>query len=304
MGLNLRYSPLEWKHSTKTLDLAACTTGITFSGAMTTGATMSGTMTTGLQFSNSCTNYVDFNNVGTAGTSIALHFKDAFAAKVIETGSYSSAVDKGVTLSGTNNRPVSFLFDDSDTALTGDVRAVLSRVYLGANITAASTVDAIRGQVKMPASTNQSGDYIAGLRGYIEFAGAATMNLNADHHAVSGLHSRIELGGNLTLTKGILAGVYAELNTTGAYSINAPAKSAAFVAIATDQANDNWGAGLYIDGADVMCHFGSASDFEDGIKTSAATPTGNTSHAIKIRVGASTYGYIPVYDDVAFNSGD
>jgi len=63
------------------------------------------------------------------------------------------------------------------------------------------------------------------------------------------------------------------------------------------------GDGVCYDGADTVMRFGSATDYEDGVKAITKTPTGNTSHVLRINIGG-TYGYIPVYDDEACNADD
>jgi len=215
----------------------ASTAGIKVSAATTDAITLDSTFTHGL----------DFNHVNTT-SAIALHFIAAYTGKVIETGTYSSTASNAVTLSSTNTRPVSFLADDAGAVMTGNIRGVLSRVLLTALHTGSLTVDAIRGQIKFPAGVDFDADYASGVQGYIEISGSTDFNLNSDDHAVCGIRSRVEVGANLAIQQGYLAGVYVELNTTGAYSVTQDADGilAGMVITYTDQKNDAWGYGIYM----------------------------------------------------------
>jgi len=176
---------------------------------------------------------------------------EASTTALITTGTYSSEASKGITLSATNKRPVSFLFDDADAAITGDVRAVLSRVAVIANHTGALTLTAIRGQVKFVGGIDFDADYVAGVQGYLEIAGATDFTLNSAGHAACAFRARIEVAGNVTVDTAdtYLAGVFAELNTTGAYTVTQTNSFlSAFVAAVTDQKNDKWGSALFAKG--------------------------------------------------------
>jgi len=224
---------------------------ITIGGTVTTGLTV-GAATTAISIGDSPTG-ISFTNVG-AATEHLIDVVNAYTGLIIETGSYSDASGNAVTLNSTNARPVSFLFDDGDVAMTGNVRGVLSRVAVVADHTGALTLEAVRGQCKITdAVGNFDGDYMAGISGYIEIEDAVSMTLNSAGHAVTAVRARVEVGGNVTIdTDGAyLCGVFAELNTTGAYTITqTDAILAGYVVEYTDQKNDKWGHGLYIaDGA-------------------------------------------------------
>ena len=65
MGINLRYSPLEWDEATKSFTMGVATTGLNQSGVMTTGILQSGAMTTGISQTGVMTTGISINNATT-----------------------------------------------------------------------------------------------------------------------------------------------------------------------------------------------------------------------------------------------
>jgi len=88
---------------------------------------------------------------------------------------------------------------------------------------------------------------------------------------------------------------------------NASAEPASGLQVAFAAANVGatylWDSLLYASGCDAILYVASATDYEDGVKAVTKTPTGNTSHVIKISIGG-TKAYIPCYDDEACNADD
>jgi len=215
----------------------------------------------------------------------------------IYVGKHADTAGSGISLGGATaaNR---FHSDDGGSALTGNRRGLLSRLAVIAEHTGALSLASICGQTKLVGDVDFDGDYLCGVYGYLEMGGANDLTLNSSQHAACAIRARTEVGGNLTVATAstYLAGVFSELNTTGAYTVTqSSGVLAAFVAAATDQRNDLWGSALYIDGADNAIGFAAAdSGYTNGIKAVTQTPTGNTSHVIRVDIGG-TAGYIPVY---------
>jgi hypothetical protein len=188
-----------------------CTNGIHVDGA-----------TVGIYLGNNPTG-IKMDNVGVAGEHF-IDMIDAYTGMVIETGTYASAASKGVTLSATNFRPVTFLFDDGGSALgAANYRGVLSRVYLAESQTGQIALRAMRGQVKVASTKNlnigtNEMNAINGIEGYIELAGTHTIGANT---RVAGVHSLVEVNDDVTLTTGgKLVGVYAELSQVTAKTVS------------------------------------------------------------------------------------
>ena len=183
---------------------------------------LAGSGTNGLNISEDYTNYINFNDVGIVGTSIAMHFIDAFAAKVIETGSYSSTASKGITLVAANNRPVSFLFDDAGAVLAlADYRTVLSRVCLTIDQSNGITLNAIRGQIKANdgIDVSSANAVVAGVQGFFELAGTGARTLTGH---VAAVRAAIEEGASGTTTvaaSSFYSGFEATLNSTRTYTL-------------------------------------------------------------------------------------
>lgn len=208
-------------------------------------------------------NKIQSFNVAHSSGKTFLDLPAGYLGKFIETGTYGNTADLGITLSADNTRPVTYLFDDGDAAMTGNIRGVLSRVAVIANHTGALTLEAIRGQVKFVGGVDFDADYAAGISGYIEIADSSDFNLNSDDHAVCAVRARVEVGASLAVQQGFLTGVYVELNTTGAWTVTQDADGilAGMVITITDQKNDAWGHGIYM----------AASAVDTGMTINAAT---------------------------------
>lgn len=196
---------------------------------------------------------IDFDTVGTS-SSVALHFKDAFVGKVIETGTYASATGAGVTLASTNYRPVSFLFDDGGSELTAqNYRGVLSRIYLSVNTTTMVSIRAMQGHIKLAAGVDLEVEYnyfgaVNGVEGYIETTGTSAMAVGANTR-VAAVHGYVELRQATTVASGgILAGVFAELGISSDGSISGESAGVWIDILDSDHGwtNSKWTYGLHI----------------------------------------------------------
>ncbi len=170
---------------------------------------------------------------------------DGFETRIVETGTYASTADSGVVLSATNKRPVAWLFDDGGAALPiGDYRANLSRVLLSIDQPNASTINAVRGQIKannlIDITSNSA--ITAPVQGYLEFDGTGARTLNGH---VACVRAALEEGASGTTTIGkYLAGFEATLHSTRTYA--GAGLSAAFVA-GIDGGTSKWQYGLFIE---------------------------------------------------------
>jgi hypothetical protein len=72
MGLNLRYSPLEWDEATKTLEMGAATTGLSLTGAITTPVSITGAFTTGINIAADGTTAIAVTSAFTGTTMLSL----------------------------------------------------------------------------------------------------------------------------------------------------------------------------------------------------------------------------------------
>lgn len=144
--------------------------------------------------------------------------QDAWTEVVVQTGTYQSTASGGVTISSANARPVSWLFDDAGVALTGDIRAVLSRCLMTID-KATGTLNAIRGQVKMldGIDTTSTAVVLSPITGYFEMAGTGARSL-AGH--VAAIRATIEEGASGTTTiaaSSFYAGLEVTLNSSRTY---------------------------------------------------------------------------------------
>lgn len=163
---------------------------------------------------NDYTTGIYFAETG-AATEHLIDVVDAYLGMVIETGTYQSAVDGGITLSDTNTRPVSFLFDDSGSALTGNNRAVLSRVYLAESQAAGATIVSIQGQLKLADTKNLGAGRWSAMDAYLEFGGTSLLTTGG---YTSALDVRIDVADTKTVTVdsgAILAGIHIQTTGTG-----------------------------------------------------------------------------------------
>jgi hypothetical protein len=143
---------------------------------------------------------------------------DAFATRLLETGTYQSTASGGVTLSATNTRPFTLLYDDAGVALGGGAtyRGFLSRILLTKD-TSAVTVFSARGQLKLVDLVDVATGIYAPVQGYIEVAGTSIASSGA---TLSCLSASLEITTALTAASGgEIAGLHVE--TTGAGTLTA-----------------------------------------------------------------------------------
>jgi len=143
---------------------------------------------------------------------------DAYTSRLLETGTYQSTASGGVTLSSSNNRPFSLLYDDAGVALSnaGVVRGMLSRILLTVDCTG-STITPVRGQLKMLGGIDVAAGIYAPVQGYIEVAGTSIASSGA---TLSCLSASLEITTALTAASGgEVAGLHVE--TTGAGTLTA-----------------------------------------------------------------------------------
>jgi hypothetical protein len=196
----------------------------------------------------------DFNLIegpGTLTIGDLTDLEDAYATRVVETGTYQSTASGGVTLSATNTRPVSFLFDDAGAALgAGDYRAVLSRVLLTKDSTNNVSLNPIRGHLKLLDGIDISGSgSIAGVRGYLELAGTGARTLTGH---VGALRAAIEEGASGTTTvaaSSVYAGLECTLNSTRTYSVTG---EMAGIVVNISGGTSKWPEGILIPGTAVV----------------------------------------------------
>lgn len=234
-----------------------------------------------LSFTGAATNAIDFTS---ATLSRALHFVDAFTGQVIETGTYESNVDKGVILSATNYRPVSFLFDDSDATLgAANYRGVLSRIYIGHDQAGEIAIRSIRGQLKFKDGVdinvpqNQFGS-MNGVDGFIETAGDHTMGSKT---RIAAVHATVGIASGTVTLGHVLAGLMAELNINSTGSISGGIT-----------------AGLYID--QVHSDHGLTCPWPYGIYI----PSGAATIGIDVAVAATASGKYGIYVHNTYTKND
>jgi hypothetical protein len=259
------------------------TTGIVMAGTATDDAiSVTGACTDGVDLSGAMTNYFNVNNVGST-SAIGLHCIDAFLGKAIETGTYQSTASGGITLTSTNNRPVSFLFDDAgvEMGVGSDVRATVSRVLLTVDHTTASTINALRGQLKANDLVDMSS--ATGVRcatmGYLELAGTGARTVAGYTAAI---RASIEEGASGTTTvsgSSFFSGVESNLASGRTYTLTG--EMAAFATTATSTAD--WDIGLLV----------SANSCTTGVEVQACTTgmliSGATTTPVSV-TGAFTTG--------------
>lgn len=167
---------------------------------------------------------------------------DAFATRLLETGTYQSTAGGGVVLSAANNRPFSLLYDDAGADLSGAdvVRGMLSRILLTVDQTAHTNL-AVRGQLKLLTGVDVATGIYAPVQGYIEVAGTSIASSGA---TLSCLSASLEVGTALTAASGgEIAGVHVE--TTGSGTLTA---TGTIAGILVDKASGaaNWPVGLLV----------------------------------------------------------
>jgi hypothetical protein len=165
----------------------------------------------------------DFNAVETpGGATLTLadlaDVADAFATRILETGTYQSTAGGGLVLTATNNRPFTIVGDDGGSAITGDVRQVLSRVLVTVD-QATPTLNALRGQIKMLDLVDVTGAAVVSpITGYFELTGTGARTLTGH---VAAIRCAIEEGASGTTTiagSSFYAGLEVTLNSSRVYT--------------------------------------------------------------------------------------
>ena len=239
---------------------------------------------------------------------------NSYLTPFLITGTYSSTCALAIQLSATNQRPVSFLFDDGGEILgAGNYRGVLSRVLLCSTQTGQIALRAIRGQVKVKdglalnIGANEF-NLISGIEGYMELAGttARTVGVNT---RVSALAALLEINQDITLNAGgKCVGVLVQLAQTTAKSVSGIGTAGVAVGrIDSDHATHQavWGTGFVTGDSD--CTLGIMLGAATGgitfsgliadqvIKYATTTSVGDTTagHLIQYGTSASAIIYTP-----------
>ena len=198
---------------------------------------------------------------------------DGYTKVFIETGTYASTADEGIVISQTNNRPVSFLFDDGGDVFTGapDIRAGLFRILLTVDQPNQQTLNALRAQIKAlnGIDITHANSVTAPLTGYLELDGAGARHL--DGH-VACVRAALETGAGAHTVDINLCGYEATLNSSGSFTAGT---LSAFVAN-INNGTTLWQRGLQIDAG--SCDIGVNID---AIATGIVI-TGVTQYAIDI----------------------
>ncbi|GAI58058.1 unnamed protein product, partial [marine sediment metagenome] len=218
------------------------------------GIEISGDCTNGIHASGVIPTILSVQDVGDDASHI-IDVKDAYLGMVIETGTYGTE-DTGVTLTSSNVKPASFLFDDSDATLGGgSYRPLLSRVYLAHTQSGESiALRSIRGQLTCADLVNfdiESGQWnmINAVEGYIQLLGTHVIGLNT---RLACVHATLEVATSLTVTSGgYVAGVFAE-NAMTTDSSQTAGWPVAFLADTLDSQHtatqEPWATGLFLVG--------------------------------------------------------
>ena len=272
-----------------------------------------GTAGTALYVNEGSVTSCDFNAIETPGGATLTiadlaDVADAFATRLLETGTYSSEASKGVTLSSTNTRPFSLLYDDAGSALSnaGVIRGMLSRILLTADV-AGSTILSARGQLKLLDGVDTETGIYAPVQGYIEVAGTS---ISKSGSTLSCLSASLEIGTALTAAaSGEVAGLHVE--TTGSGTLTATGTVAGILIDKATGAAD-WPVGMSILNSTTAINIGSCTT---GISM-AGTYGGNginctgtfADHVIDIQPGASLGDNKAVYigtwgSEAEFNDG-
>lgn len=139
----------------------------------------------------------------------------------------------------------------------------------------------------------------AGLMGTFEVQTACTVPSGVGTGAYVSACGVLARVGGATITigaTGLCAGVIAMSNNP-TLSVTSGGVYAAFAAVCNTTGFNTM---LYCQDCATLAIFSAASDtYAHGVKAVAATPAGNTSHAIKVLVG-TTAAYIPAYDNENF----
>jgi hypothetical protein len=243
-----------------------------------------GTSTIGIDFTGTIPTCIDISAVGTTSSHV-IDMIDAYTGMFVETGSYSSVASKGISVSATNNKPVSFLFDDAGVALTAvDHRAVLSRVLLTKDCATTHTLNAIRGQIKMLDLVDLSAAGVnACVQGYAELTGTGARTITG---RLACLRAALEEGASGTTTvaaSSILCGIDVTLTSTRTYTETG---TFAGIYIGISGGTSTWNNGLFLEtgGCDVGFACGNAFT---GKFIESGTYSSTASNGITLATGAN-----------------
>lgn len=182
-------------------------------------------------------------------TAVREDVSDGVTTAIVETGTYQSTAGGGITISSTNTRPVTYIFDDNGVLLgAADYRTHLSRVLLTIDQSNAITLNASRSQIKMldGIDISSANAVVAPIQGYFELAGTGARTLTGH---IAGVRSAIEEGASGTTTiaaSSYYAGFEATLNSTRTYTVTGD--MAAFMCNISG-GTSVWPVGLLIDGS-------------------------------------------------------
>lgn len=229
---------------------------------------------------------VDGNVAQDAGQSFDMGLQDAQAYGIAAVGIYGD--------------------DDGDNISANWARLVEAQVVLTVTQTGNLTIMGLRGAVVFVAGVDFQASFCSGVEGQIECLGETDVGPMTTNCGVSAGRFIVSIAGNTTVGRhGVLAGVRAEFSASNSKSVTQTASDgtkynpegafAAFAACATTSSADQWDDALYIDGANNALGFRYVDDsYSCGIKAETSTPSGATSHSIRINI-AGTAGYIMVY---------
>lgn len=231
---------------------------------------------------------------GTTKWPLAFLAKAADVAQGVQIGEFSSeTAGSGLVLTSSVTRPNGFFGDDNGAAMTGDIRNVLSRVLLTTAHTGALSICGMRGHLKVKSATAEGGGSgtFAGTSGWFEPASTTTLTTAW----FCGTEGALQINGTITNTSGYLFGVLGRLWDGGVAKTITDTNNACAALGAMGTNETKWPAALYISNCSAVAQFAAASDtYAHGIKAVAATPAGDTTHALKFLV-AGTAVYVPGY---------
>jgi hypothetical protein len=213
----------------------------------------------------------------------------------LQIGEQANTAGSGCVLSSTATGALKVYTDDAGTTPGTSCRGILSRCLLTVDGDGGS-IRAIQGQLKLTDGTDVSTGIYTGVQGYIELMGDHSVESGATFSCFDA-SVEIAAGKTLTVDNGAeFCGYHAE--TTGTGTLTATGTTAGLL-VTNAAGADPFTSAVHLNGCDNAFGFSSATDYEDGIKASVATPAGDTTHAIRVDIGG-TPGYIPVYAAESF----
>ena len=226
---------------------------------------------------------------------------DGYDEAFIETGTYANTADEGIVVSATNNRPVSFLFDDGGNVFVGapDIRAGLFRILLTVDQPNQQTLNALRAQIKAlnGIDITHANSVTAPLTGYIEFDGAGARHL--DGH-VACVRAALETGAGAHTVDINLCGYESTLNSSGSFTADTLSAYVANISNGTTL----WQRGLQIDADSCDTGVSIGATTGSALHISGKWGTGYNTAGILIAadqagtalaLGATTAGYQGIY---------